>query len=117
MQKYILMLILGFIYFNGNSQDFIRELKSSVEKNEAGAGDAVEYLIYLNPTNVKTYYARDYDKGVIVEYDGVPAYFELINMAGENSESVMINLKSASYMELELVKQKGKNKYKYKFYY
>lgn len=95
------------------------QLENSVERSEGGSGATVEYMVYLTPTNVKTFYARDFDKGRLVKNEmGEAIYFELYKKGtGEEQETLVIQLQSVSYMELTTEQSKGKTKFKYKFYY
>ncbi|MBD3639016.1 MAG: hypothetical protein HUJ25_16800 [Crocinitomicaceae bacterium] len=93
------------------------ELKNSVERSEGGSGATIEYSVYLTPTNVKSYYANNFDKGTLVEKDGIPVYFELNKVVADEKESVIIWLNTVSVIELEVSYSKGKYKYQFKFYY
>ena len=110
---FLLVLATSFSF----SQDLIDYLKNSVERSEGGAGATVTYTVYINPTNARTYYAKDFDKGNVVFSEGEAAYFELSKKEGEEEEIVVINLKSIAYMELGVTIIKGKYKYQYKFYF
>lgn len=99
------------------SQNLTEQLKNSVERAEGGSGAHIVYTIFLTPTNAKSFYAKDFDSGTLIEVDGRPICFELSKKIGEDQEIIVINLDSASYYELEVTMVKGKYKYEYKFYY
>lgn len=98
-------------------QDFITNLKNSVERSNGGSGAQVEYFIHLTPTTVKTYYAKDFDKGVLHGDEQNPISFELIKIEGEESQQILINLQGVAYCELEVDHPKGNPRYRYRFYY
>lgn len=117
MKASILTLIILLTSLIGNTQEFLKELETSVERSDGGSGAIVEYQIYLTPSNMKMYVAKDFDKGLLVKEGGVPKYFELSKKSGEEKEVFVINLEKASVYELEVENVKGKIRYRYKFYY
>lgn len=117
MKAIILTLMLMLTSLIGNAQEFLKELENSVERSDGGSGAIVEYHVYLTPSNVKSYLAEDYDKGVLIKDGEVPKYFELTKMEGETKEVFVINLEKASVYELKVDEVKGKIRYRYKFYY
>jgi hypothetical protein len=110
----IMALFLSHLSFAQNAMD---ELKNSIERSEGGSGVKVQYLVHLTPANVRTYYGDKYDSGTLVEVNGKSLYFELSKKIGEERETVIINIESASLIEFEIVYVKGKCNYKFDFYY
>jgi hypothetical protein len=117
MNFYCLFVLLLFNIYNCQSQDLLEQLKNSVERAEGGSGAIVVYNVYLTPTNIRTYHAEEFDKGVLVEKDGKALYFELTKKIGEEQTVIIIHLESLCAIELDVNLVKGKYKYNYKFYY
>ncbi|UKN00518.1 hypothetical protein K6119_12325 [Paracrocinitomix mangrovi] len=116
MKKLIVLLSCMFATLSF-SQTFYEELKNSVERAEGGSGAEVVYYIFMSSTQSNTYYAKNFDKGTLVEKDGVPQYFELEKKKGDEKEVLNINLTSVRYTELEAGYRKGGYKYIFRFYY
>jgi hypothetical protein len=117
MKKIFILLIAAFFVNVTVAQDTMAELKNSIERAEGGSGASVVYSIHLKTTTVRSYYAKNYSKGTLIEENGKPVYFELSKTVGEEKESVVINIESASIIELEVTYVKGKCHYKFDFYY
>ena len=118
MEKFISTIIISFIAAIGFSQNVYDQLHNSIERTEGGAGANVEYHIYLSTTNEKVFFAKDWENGkVIKNEDGDPVCFELTRKKDDEEESLVINLETVSYLELEVKTIKGKKEFSYHFYY
>lgn len=100
-----------------SAQDAIDALKNSMERADGGSGAKVEYLIHLTPTNVKAYYAKDFDSGVLVFSGDKPLYYELIKKKGEEKSAIIISIEKASLIEFDIFYERGECHYKFDFYY
>ena len=95
----------------------MEELKNSMDRSQGGSGAEIEYVVHLTPTNVKAYYAHNFESGNLIEVNDKPIYFELVKKNGEEKEAVIINIEQAALIEFEIYYVKGKCKYKFEFFY
>ncbi|MCB9223699.1 MAG: hypothetical protein H6582_05920 [Crocinitomicaceae bacterium] len=117
MKKLITLMALLFSLQYATAQTAIDELKNSMERADGGSGAKVEYLVHLTPTNVKAYYGKDFDSGVLVISGDKPLYFELIKKKGEEKNSIIISVEKSSLIEFEIYYERGECHYKFDFYY
>ena len=117
MKKIISTLALFLCLTYSFSQNVYEQLNNSVVRSEGGAGAVVEYHVYLSPTTEKVFRASEWESGKVVGELTDPQYFELTRKVMDEEESLVINLETLAYLELEIKTVKGKKHFEYHFYY
>ena len=115
--KNLILITLLTLGFTGLSQDYIKELETSIERSAGASGAQVIYKVHITANQVETLYAKEFDSGNLVYNGEKPVYFALKKATGEDKYSATINLESTKFVEFEISYDKGKCERRFDFYY